>query len=33
VGGTSNAVETGEVHRSTGLVLNYRFEYTYAVTD
>jgi len=30
VGGTSNAVETGDVHRSAGLVLNYRFEYTYA---
>jgi hypothetical protein len=33
VGGTSNAIETGEAHRSAGPVLNYRFEYTYPPTD
>src|SRR5437773_4085667 len=33
VGGSSNAVETGDVHRSAGLVLNYRFEYTYTPSD
>lgn len=30
VGGAVNGVETGEVHRSSGLILNYRFEYTQA---
>jgi hypothetical protein len=28
VGGASNGVETGEIHRSVAPVLNYRFEYT-----
>ena len=27
VGGTANGVESGEVHRSKGRILNYRFEY------
>lgn len=27
VGGTANGVESGEVHRSSGRILNYRFEY------
>lgn len=27
VGGSSNGVETGEVHRSSAPILNYRFEY------
>jgi hypothetical protein len=27
VGGASNGVETGEVHRSNAPLLNYRFEY------
>jgi hypothetical protein len=28
VGGATNGVETGEIHRSEGRVLNYRLEYT-----
>jgi hypothetical protein len=28
VGGAANGVETGEIHRSEGRVLNYRLEYT-----
>jgi hypothetical protein len=27
VGGASNGVETGEIHRSAAPILNYRFEY------
>ena len=27
VGGASNGIETGDVHRSAGVILNYRFEY------
>ncbi len=30
VGGAQNGVETGEVHRSAGRILNYRFEYSSA---
>lgn len=33
VGGAVNGVETGEVHRSSGRILNYRFEYTQGGQD
>jgi hypothetical protein len=30
VGGAQNGIETGEIHRSAGRILNYRFEYSSA---
>ncbi len=33
VGGASNGIETGDVHRSAGRILNYRFEYSAPAED